>query len=71
MVVSNCMPGIAAGMRRLRDHPHQVARRDTSSQTSPVLTKRVCQFAVVLATARMNSSVTRTELLAFWKNTEP
>src|SRR6266850_1647531 len=40
------------------------------SQGSPVLTYLVCQSRSSW-TARMNSSVTRTELLAFWKNTLP
>src|SRR2546430_8415161 len=36
----------------------------------PLVTSRVVQ-SPSRSTARMNSSVTRTEWLAFWKNTEP
>src|SRR3954447_10546786 len=64
MVVSNCMPGSA--------HSHvacaiwwNTSRARTVCTTSPVLTARRCQSASS-TTACMNSSVTRTELLAFW-----
>src|SRR5918992_1458862 len=64
MVVSNCMPGSA--------HSHAAAAIDSISSragtvcsTSPVVTERRCQSAPS-TTACMNSSVTRTELLAFW-----
>src|SRR3954466_11099033 len=64
MVVSNCMPGSA---------PSHVAwaiwrnssRALTVFTESPVRTSRRCQSASSM-TARMNASVTRTELLAFW-----
>src|SRR5271167_4954540 len=64
-VVSNCMPG----------SPHcQVALAIFSSRSCAwyVLTTRPPRMARVeksasRSTARMNSSVTRTELLAFWK----
>src|SRR3990170_7745197 len=68
IVVSNCIPG----------SPHsQVAcaimckgsRARYVSQIWPVVTKRLCQGASSI-TACMNSSVTRTELLAFWKKIE-
>ena len=69
MVVSNCMPGspqtcVASAIVRSR------SRAGRSRTTSPPSTKRVCQGSPSIA-ACMNSSVTRTELLAFWKKTEP
>ena len=39
------------------------------SITSPVVIDRVCH-GLSSSTARMNSSVTRTLLFEFWKNTE-
>src|SRR5215210_5284150 len=64
MVVSNCMPGSA--------HSHVASaiwrkswRALTVRRGSPVFTARRCQSASS-TTACMNSSVTRTELLAFW-----
>jgi hypothetical protein len=39
------------------------------SITSPVVTDRVCH-SPSSSTARMNSSVTRTELFEFWKKTD-
>ena len=39
------------------------------STTSPLVTDRVCH-SLSSSTARMNSSVTRTELFEFWKNTD-
>src|SRR5215472_15635257 len=64
MVVSNCMPGSA--------HSHAAceiwrnrSRAGMVLMTSPVVTDVRCQSASA-STARMNSSVTRTELLAFW-----
>src|SRR5215212_3421094 len=64
MVVSNCMPGsahsqAASAIDRMR------SRAGTVSRTSPVVTARSSQSAPS-TTACMNSSVTRTELLAFW-----
>ncbi len=64
MVVSNCMPGSAHSQVawvnwRMR------SRARTVLTTSPVVTARRCQSASA-STACMNSSVTRTELLAFW-----
>src|SRR5688572_17658521 len=64
IVVSNCMPGSA--------HSHEAcanwrmrSRALTVRTTSPVVTARRCQSASSM-TACMKSSVTRTELLAFW-----
>src|SRR5215213_1907873 len=64
MVVSNCMPGSA--------HSHAAWAIDCMSsragmawRTSPVVTALSSQSAPS-TTACMNSSVTRTELLAFW-----
>src|SRR5690349_19904848 len=64
IVVSNCMPGSA--------HSHVASeiwrmssRAFTVRATSPVVTDRSCQSRSS-STACMNSSVTRTELLAFW-----
>ena len=64
MVVSNCMPGsahsqVAWEIWRMR------SRARTVLMTSPAVTARRCQSASS-TTACMNSSVTRTELLAFW-----
>src|SRR5438552_10544481 len=69
MVVSNCIPGsphwwVASAMRR------RIVRAGVVSATSPLVTKRVLQGRPSSA-ARMNSSVTRTELFAFWKKIEP
>ena len=64
IVVSNCMPGSA--------HSHAAwaiwrmrSRAWTVLTISPSVTARRCQSASS-TTACMNSSVTRTELLAFW-----
>src|SRR3954447_18004034 len=64
IVVSNCMPGSA--------HSHAAwliwrmrSRARTVRTTSPVVTARRCQ-SPSSTTACMNSSDTRTELLAFW-----
>ena len=62
--------GVAACMRGLGDHAGVSSRAGRVSATSPDLTKWVCHSASS-RTACMNSSVTRTELFAFWKNTEP
>src|SRR5215831_6302662 len=68
MVVSNCSPG----------SPHRCAASEISRISSlarkvsigrPSFTARVVQEASV-ATAFMNSSVTRTELFEFWKKME-
>ncbi len=64
IVVSNCMPGSAHSQEawaiwRMR------SRARTVRTTSPAVTARRCQSASS-TTACMNSSVTRTELLAFW-----
>src|SRR5688572_7814221 len=69
MVVSNCMPGsphwcVASAIMR------RISRAGRVSHGWPEVTKRVVQVRPSTA-ARMKSSVTRTELLAFWKNTEP
>src|SRR5688572_17302298 len=68
-VVSNCMPGsphtqVPSAIDRIKSRARYV------STTSPVVTARVCHNPSS-STARMNSSVTRTELFEFWKNTEP
>src|SRR4051795_479900 len=64
IVVSYCMPGSA------HSHADWAIWRNRSRAgrvftTSPVVTARRCQSSSA-STARMNSSVTRTELLAFW-----
>ena len=64
MVVSNCMPGSAHSHAALEIWRNR-SRARTVSMTSPVVTARRCQSASS-TTACMNSSVTRTELLAFW-----
>ncbi len=69
MVVSNCMPGsphacaASAIIRRM-------SRARRVSATSLDLTKCVCHSASSRI-ACMKPSVARTELFAFWKNTEP
>src|SRR3954464_1347206 len=68
IVSSYCSPGSAhshAALLILRNS----SRASTSSMTSPVLRPRRPNF-VPSSTARMNSSETRTELLAFWYCTE-
>ncbi len=68
IVVSNCMPGSAhshAAMAISRNR----SRARTVLTISPSVTARRCQSASA-STARMNSSVTRTELLAFWYCTD-
>ena len=69
IVVSNCIPGspqacAASAIIFSR------SRARYSLATSPLRTNFVCHLESS-ATARMKSSVTRTELFAFWKNTEP
>ena len=64
IVESYCMPGspqIQAASEILRIR----SRAGNVSMTSPVVTDLVCQ-SLPASTASMNSSVTRTELLAFW-----
>src|SRR3954468_7149899 len=68
IVSSYCRPGSAhshAATAILRNR----SRASTSSMTSPVLRPR-SPNDVPSSTARMNSSLTRTELLAFWYCTE-
>src|SRR6476661_10524256 len=68
IVSSYCRPGSAhshAALLILRNR----SRASTSSITSPVLRPRSPKD-VPSSTARMNSSLTRTELLAFWYCTE-
>src|SRR6201996_6346938 len=65
MVESYCMPGsphcqVASAMWCM------MSRARYSLTGAPFLTARVKKVSL-LATAFMNSSVTRTELLAFWK----
>ena len=64
MIVSNCTPGsaqrhAASAIWCMR------SRARTVLTTSPVVRERQVPVGVV-STARMNSSVRRTELLAFW-----
>src|SRR4051794_15494673 len=68
IVSSYCRPGSAhshAATAILRNR----SRASTSSMTSPVMRARRPNF-LPSSTARMNSSDTRTELLAFWYCTE-
>src|SRR3954465_7143862 len=68
IVSSYCRPGSAhsqAAVAILRNS----SRASTCSMTSPVLRARRPK-SVPSSTARMNSSLTRTELLAFWYCTE-
>src|SRR5215510_3806836 len=68
MVSSYCRPGSAhshAAWLILRNR----SRASTVSMTSPVL-RALSPNVVPSSTARMNSSLTRTELLAFWYWTE-
>ena len=62
--------GIAALMRGFGDLAHQLAGLVRRFTGWPVTTLRVHQSASS-TTACMNSSVARTELLAFWKKMEP
>ena len=68
MVVSYWMPGSpqtwAASAISVSS-----SRALTVSETSPVVTSRVCHSAPLRADC-MKPSVTRTEWLAFWKKTE-
>src|SRR4029079_19773834 len=68
MVSSYWMPGSAHSQAATAILRHSV-RASTVSMTSPVLRARRPK-SVPCSTARMNSSVTRTELLAFWYWTE-
>ena len=64
MVVSNCMPGSAHSHAALAIWPNSSLALIVF-RTSPVVTARSSQ-SLSSTTACMNSSVTRTELLAFW-----
>ena len=69
MVVSYCMPGSPhchadSAMSRISSRAFTVLRIRLESVTA-----RRCQSRSS-CTARMNSSVTRTELLLFWKKTD-
>ena len=69
MVVSYCMPGSPhchadSAMSRISSRAFTVLRMRLESVTA-----RRCQSRSS-CTARMNSSVTRTELLLFWKKTD-
>ncbi len=68
IVSSYWMPGSAHSHAALEILPHS-SRASTVSMTSPVPRAR-SPNSVSPSTARMNSSVTRTELLAFWYCTE-
>ena len=65
IVVSYCTPGSAQPHAPLAKHSPEVARALDVSLTSPVVRKYV-RHSPSLSTARMNSSVTRTELFEFW-----
>jgi len=69
IVVSNCMPGspLACAASPIAC---MTSRARNVSATSPVVTNRV-RHSPSASTACMNSSVTRTELLAFWNATDP
>src|SRR5262245_24279944 len=64
IVVSNCMPG-SAHSQAAWEIWRNSSRALTVRTTLPVVTSRRLQ-SLSSTTARMNSSVTRTELLAFW-----
>src|SRR5215475_8444864 len=64
IVVSNCMPG-SAHSHDAREIWRMSSRALIVLMTSPVLTARSCHSSSS-RTACMKSSVTRTELLAFW-----
>src|SRR5919107_1438046 len=68
IVSSYCSPGSAHSQAACAILWNS-SRASTSSMTSPVLRARSPNF-VPSSTARMNSSLTRTELLAFWYCTE-
>src|SRR6185503_2956911 len=69
MVVSNCRPGSPHCQAASAILRHRSLARWVST-IAPARTARVCHTRS-RTTASMNSSVTRTELLEFWKNTEP
>ena len=69
IVVSNWMPGSPQIVRRLGHLAHQLARVGGVDRAARRVTARVCHFRPS-STARMKSSVTRTEWFAFWKKTE-
>ena len=60
---------VAADVRALGDQPHQVARLVGVHHRRPSRTACVSQVPSS-STARMKSSVTRTLLFEFWKNTD-
>src|SRR6476620_4484074 len=68
MVSSYCRPGSAHSQAALAILWNR-SRASTRSMTSPVIRPRRAK-SVPSSTARMNSSLTRTELLAFWYCTE-
>src|SRR3954454_14448395 len=68
MVSSYCSPGSAHSQAAFAILVNS-SRASTRSMTSPVLRPRRPK-SVPCSTARMNSSLTRTELLAFWYCTE-
>ena len=65
MVVSNCMPGSPQTQVASAIIAHQLAGPEASPPPRRSCTARV-SHQPSSSTARMNSSVTRTELLAFW-----
>ncbi len=68
IVVSNCMPGSAHSHAALAICRNRSRARMVLA-TWPSVTARRCHWPSS-RTAAMNSSVTRTELLAFWYCTE-
>src|SRR2546423_6314464 len=68
-VVSNCKPGSPHCHAASATCRHK-SRARTVSTMAPVVTLLVCHTRS-RTTASMNSSVTRTELFEFWKNTDP
>src|SRR5262249_40356656 len=68
IVESNCSPGSPHWCAASAIERHTSLARSVST-TAPERTARVCH-ARSRITASMNSSVTRTELFEFWKNTD-
>ncbi len=64
IVVSYCMPG-SPQSQVASEISRSSSRALRFSSVSPVVTARRCQSPLA-SEANMNSSVTRTELLAFW-----
>ena len=69
MVVSNCMPGSPQTWVPFGDQAHQVARL-VGVHHRAVASPHAFPRSPSSSTARMKSSVTRTLLFEFWKNTD-